>query len=121
MEINQLDERIKTINGEKEQVEKEGEELRLQLRVSEDAKDATRRDLIETTRLLKENEEKLERQRKECLELKRTINEEKRRVADYIWYTFWSSCFWFGSCRRGVWYRTHCFITTIFFANTLVN
>ena len=52
------------------------EELKLQLRMCEDARDGVRRDLIEAQRKVRETEEQRDGQRKENLELKRGINAE---------------------------------------------
>ena len=51
-------------------------ELKVQLKMVEETRDATRRDLIEANRAIREGDEARDLMRKEIVELKRLVNEE---------------------------------------------
>ena len=62
----------------KENADKEINELKLQLKMVEESRDAVRRDLIEAQRKIRHGEEAMETARKEIAELRRALKDEEK-------------------------------------------
>jgi chromosome segregation ATPase len=77
-EIKALNDEIEQLRQQKQIQNHENFELKTQLKLTEDNRDQLKRDLIESNRRVREDEENLTLQRKEIHDLKRYLQDEQR-------------------------------------------
>lgn len=77
-ELKALGDEIEQLRQQKQIQSHENFELKTQLKLTEDNRDQLKRDLIESNRRIREDEENLTLQRKEIQDLKRYLQDEQR-------------------------------------------
>jgi chromosome segregation ATPase len=77
-EVKGLNDELEQARQQKQLQSHENFELKTQLKLTEDTRDQLKRDLIDTNRRIRENEENLSTQRKEIQDLKRNLQDEQR-------------------------------------------